>query len=151
MQDLQLSSGDLMPGPRGFATVTGNAYLQQRIATALAEPYGDDPYNPQWGSTLQSMIGSPVVTTSSSSDTATLVSSEVARVLQALMASQQNQITNTALAGSRSPYSAADVIASVQSTDASIDPADPETVQVSIVLTTQAQQQLAITRTVTAS
>jgi phage baseplate assembly protein W len=142
VKDLQLVGGDLLPGGRGFATVTGAAYLRQRVATALAEPYGDDPYHPTWGSTLHAMLGAPQV-----GDTSTLVSSEVARVLEQLMAAQRVQITQSVLNGVRSQLSAGDVIASVDSVDASVA-ARPDTIGVQIALTTQAGQQLAISRTV---
>lgn len=151
MRDLQLSSGDLVIGLCGFETVDGTAYLQQRIATALGEPYGDDPYNPTWGSTLQSYIGSPIIPGTASTETSALVSSEVARVMQALMSQQQSQITNSALTGSKTQFEADDIIAAVDSTSAVISPSDPEIIQVSILLTTQAQQQLAISRTVTSA
>jgi phage baseplate assembly protein W len=151
MRDLQIQGGDLVLGARGFGTVTGTAYLQQRIATALEEPYGSDPFNPQWGSVLLSYIGRPVTAGTASTDTSALVSAEVARVLQQLMAAQQAQITSSVLAGSRSPYAAADVISSVQSTDASVSAANPSTIQVSVSLTTQAQQSMTITRTLVSS
>lgn len=142
MKDLQLVGGDLLPAGRGFATVTGAAYLRQRVATALGEPYGDDPYHPTWGSTLPSMFGTP-----QSPDTPTLVSSEVARVLDQLIAAQQQQITQSTLTGSRSQLAAADVIATVDSVNAAVA-ARPDTIAVQIALTTQAGQQLVISRTV---
>lgn len=146
MRDLQLRNGDLLMGACGFATVDGSDYLTQRIATALQEPYGDDPYNPQWGSVLQSYIGQPIA-----ADTSGLVSSEVARVLQQLQAAQAAQITNAAMTGTRSQYSAANILASVDSIDAAVAPGAPDIVQVAITLTTQAQTQMTITRTVTSS
>ncbi len=143
MKDLQLAGGDLVLGARGFGTVDGTAYLRQRIALAMGEPYGDDQYNPQWGSVLPSFVGLPIT-----ADTPVLVSSEVARVLQMLIASQQAQVTRSALNGTRSQLNAGDVIASVQSISSSTGP-NPDAVQVAIVLTTQAGQQVAISRTVT--
>ena len=143
IKDLQLVGGDLLPAGRGFATVTGAAYLRQRVATALGEPYGGDPFHPTWGSTLPSLLGSP-----QAPDTSALVSSEVARVLQQLADAQQTLISASAVGGTRSQLAAADVIATVDSVDAATG-SRPDAVQVSIALTTQAGQQLAISRTVT--
>lgn len=144
MKDLQLSGGDLLVGSRGFATVTGAPYLRQRIALALGEPYGDDPYHPQWGSTIPAMIGAPLL-----AGTPDLVTSEAARVLQQLMDAQQQQTVSAVLSGTRSQLTAADVIASVDSVSAG-QSADPETVQLAIALTTQAGTQIQVSRTVTA-
>ena len=142
MKDLQLSGGDLLPAGRGFATVDGGAYIRQRVATALAEPYGNDPYNPTWGSTLPSFLGTP-----QAGDTPTLVAAETSRVIQQLMAAQQVQITNAQLNGTKSQLDASDVIASVDSVTAAVA-GRPDTVQVNVALTTTAGAQLQITRTV---
>ena len=145
MKDLQLIGGDLVTGSRGYLTVSGAPYLRQRIALAFGEPYGDDPYHPQWGSTLPSMIGSPI-----EGGTTALVTSEAARVLQQLMDAQQQQITGSVLNGTRSQLSAADVIASVNSVNA-VASGDPDTIVLLISLTTQAGTQIQVARTVTAS
>lgn len=143
MKDLLLTAGDLLPAGRGFATVTGTDYLRQRVATALAEPYGSDPYHPEWGSALMSYLGIPV----DADSTPALISSEVSRVLAQLVAAQQQQITAAALAGTRSLLGADDVIGSVDSVSAAVAQR-PDTVQVSVTLTTQGGQQIAVTRTV---
>jgi phage baseplate assembly protein W len=142
IKDLQLSGGDLLPSGSGFATVTGAAYIRQRVATALAEPYGSDPYNQAWGSTLPSFLGTP-----QAADTASLVSAETARVIQQLSSAQQVQVSASAAAGTRSALVAEDVIASVDSVQAAVA-GRPDTVQVAIALTTLAGQQLHISRTV---
>jgi len=144
--DLQLSGGDLVPSGRGFATVTGVAYLQQRIATALQVPYGSDPFNPLWGSTLPSYIGQPQV-----SGVTTLVSSEVSRVLQQIIDAQRLMMTTAAMNGTQSLLGPDDVIASVDSVSAAQSPQDPETIQVTMTITTQSGQQVTITRTVSGS
>jgi hypothetical protein len=142
MKDLQLVGGDLFPAGRGFATVTGAAYLRQRVATALGEPYGFDPYHPQWGSALEGYIGQPI-----KSGTPALISSEVSRVLAQLMAAQQQQIAAASRNGTRSQLNADDVIASVDSVGAA-QGIRPDSIQVSVALTTQGGQQLQVTRTV---
>jgi hypothetical protein len=143
MRDLQLAGGDLVLSGGDFGTVNGAAYIRQRIATALAEPYGDDPFQPTWGSTLNSYLGAPIT-----AGTSALVASEVSRVLSQLIAAQQRMIISWSLTGTRAQLAAADTIASVQSVNATVD-ADPETIDVAIVLTTQAGQSIGITRTVT--
>jgi phage baseplate assembly protein W len=50
---------------------------------ALAEPYGDDRFHPQWGSVLPNYVGTPI-----GADTEMLVRSEVARVIQAYIGVQ---------------------------------------------------------------
>jgi hypothetical protein len=141
---LQLAGGDLLPAGRGFATVTGAAYVRQRVALALAEPYGSDADHPTWGSALYSYLGTP-----QTPGTPALITSEVARVLQGLIDAQQAMITSSALSSSRSQLAAADVIASVDSVTAGPG-SRPDAVQVALALTTQAGQQLAISRTVSA-
>lgn len=144
MKDLALMGKDLLPAGRGFATVTGTAYLRQRVAKALAEPYGFNPYHPLWGSALRSYLGAP-----QTEGTPALISSEVSRVLSQIMAAQQAALTRSAAAGQRSQMTAADVIASVDSVSASTGPS-LVTVAVAVSLTTQAGNQIQITRTVSA-
>lgn len=141
MRDLQLSSGDIVLSGGDFGTVSGGAYIRQRIATALSEPYGSDPWEPTWGSTLDSFLGAPI-----HGNTSALVSSEVARVLAQIIAVQRLMITGWALTGTKAQLAAADVIASVQSVNATVG-ADPEAIDVSIALTTQGGQILSVDRT----
>jgi hypothetical protein len=109
---------------------------------ALRVPYGSDPYNPLWGSVIGAYLGTPQTT-----DSPALVSSEVSRVLAQLIAAQQSQLTQSALTGSQSALNAADVIASVDSVSAVQSPADPETIIVSVALTTQAGVQVTVSTT----
>jgi phage baseplate assembly protein W len=142
VRDLQLVGGDLFASGRGFATVTGADYVRQRVATALTEPYGSDPYHPEWGSALHGYLGSP-----QDAGTPALLTSEVSRVLAQLVAAQQLLITASAMTGTRSQLMAADVIASVDSVNASAG-ARPDAIGVAVALTTQGGQQLQVTRTV---
>lgn len=142
IKDLQLVGGDLFASGRGFATVAGADYVRQRVATALAEPYGSDPYHPDWGSALDGYLGAP-----QDAGTPSLVSSEVSRVLQQLIAAQQLMITASAMAGTRSQLAAADTIASVNSVSAS-QGARPDAVTVAVSLTTQGGAHLQVVRTV---
>lgn len=142
IKDLQLTGGDLTASGRGFATVTGADYVRQRVATALSEPYGSDPYHPDWGSALGSYLGAP-----QESGTSALITSEVSRVLAQLIAAQQLMIKSSAMTGTRSQLAAADVIATVDSVTAS-SATRPDAIAVAISLTTQGGQQLSLTRTV---
>jgi phage baseplate assembly protein W len=144
MKDLQIAGGDLILTGGDLGTVTGAAYIRQRIATALAEPYGNDPFAPTWGSVLDSWLGSPIT-----GSTEALVASEVSRVLAQLIAAQQQMITGWVLTGAKAQLNASDAIATVDAVTASVD-ADPETIDVLIQLTTQGGQQLAVGRTITA-
>lgn len=144
IKDLKLVGGDLLVSGGGLATVTGTEYVRQRVATALSEPYGSDPYHPTWGSALHGYLGAPV-----SPGTDAMVSSEAARVLAALVAAQQLMITASALTGTRSQLAAADVIASVDSVTA-VPGSRPDAVALSVSLTTQGGQQLQVSRTVSA-
>lgn len=131
----------MVAGSGGFQVIDGASYIRQRIALALGEPYGDDPFQPQWGSVLESYIGTPI-----DDGTPALISSEVSRVMDVLIAMQHQQVISWSLGGQRSQMNAADVIASVDSVDAAIG-ADPEVIQVTIALTTGAGTALTVTRT----
>lgn len=143
MRDLQLTGGDLLASGRGFATVTGADYVRQRVACALSEPYGSDPYNPSWGSALTGWLGAP-----QNAGTQAMVASEAQRVLSALMAAQQLVLKSAAMTSTRSQLNSADVIASVNSVTASAG-SRPDAVQVTVTITTMGGQQVQASRTVT--
>jgi phage baseplate assembly protein W len=142
MRDLRIAGGDIALAGGDLALVDQEAYLRQRVATALAEPYGSDPFHPEWGSTLGSYLGLPY-----GAGTEALVSSEVGRVLAMLIAAQRQMITSWVLTGTKAQLLAADTIASVNAINARVD-VDPQTMDVWVALTTQGGQQLVITRTV---
>lgn len=144
MKDLRIAGGDLALSGGDLSLVDGAGYIRQRIGSALAEPYGTDPFHPDWGSTLTSYLGTPIV-----AGTDALVASEVSRVLAQVIAAQQAMITSWALTGSKAQLNAADTIASVQSVSAAVD-FDPEVIGVRIALLTYGGQQLIVTRTVAA-
>jgi hypothetical protein len=143
VKDLQLTGGDLVASGRGFATVTGADYVRQRVACALSEPYGSDPYNPAWGSALTGWLGSPQTPA-----TQALVAAEAQRVLGSLMAAQQVMLKAAALTSTRSQLNSADVIARVNSVTAATG-SRPDAVQVTVTLTTMGGQQVQASRTVT--
>jgi len=144
MKDLQLVGGDLLASGRGFALVDGGDYIRQRVACALSEPYGSDPYNPSWGSALTGYLGAP-----QGPSTQAMVASEVQRVLNALVAAQQLMLKAAAMTNTRSQLSSADVISVVNSVTAA-QGLRPDSVQVTVTLTTMGGQQVVASRTVTA-
>jgi phage baseplate assembly protein W len=141
MKTLQLSGGDLVvTGRAGHQTITGLAKIRQDLALALAEPYGDDRFHPQWGSVLPNYVGTPI-----SADTEMLVRSEVARVIQAYIGVQQNEVVNDALVGNRTRYSTADVVAEVTDIATAIS---WDTLRVKVTLRTVSNQSISITRSI---
>jgi phage baseplate assembly protein W len=148
MRDLAISGGDLtLSASSGFATVSGSNYIRQRIATALAEPFGSDPYESGWGSYLEGWLGGPVT-----GATAGLVAAEASRVLSVLIAAQAQMISGWSLTGGRAQLAAADTIASVSSVGAQqgslLLSQDPTSILVTMALTTQAGEQIQVARTV---
>lgn len=144
MKDLQLVGGDLLSSGRGFAAVDGADYVRQRVACALSEPYGSDPYNPSWGSALTGWLGSP-----QTDGTQAMVAAEAQRVLKALMAAQQLALKAASLTGTRSQLGSDDVIAVVNSVTAAAG-SRPDAVQVTVTLTTMGGTQVQASRTVSA-
>lgn len=140
MKTLALVGGDLAPGDGGYRFLTGAPRIRQDLALALAEPFGNDTYHPEYGSVLSSYIGEPLT-----DELQLLVRSEVVRVLQQYVAAQQANIAADSLSGSRSRYSFQDVVKSVTSitTDIKYD-----VLKVAVSLTTESGATVKILRTV---
>jgi hypothetical protein len=140
MKSLALVGGDLALGEGGYKTVTGAPRIRQDLALALAEPYGHDTYHPEFGSVLAAHIGEPLTP-----ELELLVRSEVVRVLQQYVDSQQAQIAADALSGSRSRFSFQDVVQSVQSITTEIQ---YDTLKIMVTLKTQSGSTVKVLRTV---
>ena len=141
MKTLALSQGDLVvSGQSGHKTITGLAKVRQDLALALAEPYGDDRFHPQWGSVLPSYVGTPIT-----AETELHVRSEVARVIQTYIDTQRNEVLNDALNSRRTRYSTADVVAEV--TDVQTEVAW-DIIRVKVTLRTASNQSVSITRSI---
>lgn len=140
MKTLALVGGDLALGEGGYRTLTGAARIRQDLGLALAEPYGNDPYHPEYGSVLYAHIGDPLTP-----ELELLVRSEVVRVLQQYVDSQQAQIAADALSGSRSRFSHQDVIKAVSSINTDVQ---YDTIKVTIALKTQSGATVRVLRTV---
>lgn len=141
MKTLALQGGDLVVGSTGHATITGSKKIRQDLALALGERYGNDRFHPTWGSTLPNYVGRPT-----SSDSDLIVRSEVARVVQYYIDGQQAQIATDSLSGTRSKFTTSDVVAQLNNI---VTRVDFDTIHVKISLSTQAQENLTLTRTVT--
>lgn len=129
-----------MVGPNGHKTISGSAKVRQDLALALGEPYGNDRFHPQWGSVLSEYVGRPI-----DSDTEMLVRSETARVVQVYIDIQRVEIVEDALAGRRSRFTTADVVARLDDIETEIR---FDTIRVLLSLFTQSQENLTISRTV---
>ena len=105
-------NGDLVVGPRGHATVEGEAKVVQDLGLAMREPYGVDRFHPQWGSMLPRYVGEPVNT-----ETAALIKAEATRIVKNMAAEQTAQIAADAAKGARSRFSTSEIIAGVAGID----------------------------------
>jgi phage baseplate assembly protein W len=140
VKTLALSNGDLVVDSGSLKTLDGPAKIRQDIALALGENYGDDPYNPAWGSVLPRYIGEPIT-----DDTPMLVQAEVNRILQQYIANQRARLEAAALNSQQHTISTSEIIRTVNSVDVSVQ---WDTVTVLINLTTMAGQTMTISRTV---
>lgn len=140
MKTLALVGGDLALGDGGYRTLTGSARIRQDLALAMAEPYGHDPYHPEYGSVLGSYIGQPITP-----ELELLVRSEVVRVLQQYIGAQQAQIAADALSGARARFSYADVVDEITSLTTTVL---YDTLRLAVTLRTRTGQTVRILRTV---
>ena len=110
MKQLQLRDGDLVLGSGGLGIVEGAARLAQDLGCAVREEIGTDRFHPKWGSTLNDFIGREADV-----DTASLIQSEMGRVIQNYVVIQSDQITKDSDAGLRSRFKSGDVIVGIGS------------------------------------
>lgn len=143
MRALQLINGDIALGPRGYAEVTGLAKVQQDLAMAILTPFGSDRFHAQWGSVLDSMIGSP-----QGPLTTQTVQNEVQRVVSNYMLLQQAQLAMAQANGYVSPYSNEEIVTGVVSITSS---STFDLIQVVCTVTTAANTTSTITASVSPS
>lgn len=143
MKTLVLQSGDLVVGPQGHKTVTASPKIRQDLALALGESYGHDRFHPQWGSTLPSYVGRPIGV-----DTEMMVRSEIARVVQGYIDVQRAEIVDDALSGRRSRFTTADIVSRLDNITTVLR---YDTIRIKLFLTTQSNDGIAVTRTVSAT
>lgn len=110
MKTFALAEGDLVVGPRGYATVSGATKLRQDLGVAVREPTGGDRFHPGWGSTLSSIVGSQV-----NAATKVKVQIEVARVISNYIAVQQDVRKRDAALGRASRFSTGEIVRKIES------------------------------------
>lgn len=140
MKTFALRNGDLVIGPEGFKTISGTKKIRQDLSLAIGEEYGSDRFHPQWGSTLQRMVGTTIT-----EDTPFTVRSEVARVIQQYIDIQRFENVQDKMAFRRSRYSTSEIINRVNSIDASVN---LDTVSIRINLSTVGRDVITLARTV---
>lgn len=141
MRQLLVADGDLVATPSGHATVSGAARIRQDLSLALSEPYGDDRFHPQWGSTLPRYVGMAV-----NIETQMMVRAEVTRVVQSYIATQRADILLDATAQRRSRYSTFDVVQALNDVSAR---AYLDSIRVAVRLSTAAGEDIAVAQEVT--
>lgn len=142
MKTLALVNGDLVVASSGHATISGASKVRQDLSLALGEYWGTDRFHSdQWGSTVVDYIGLPIT-----DDLQFQVRAEVSRVISNYIAIQDAEVYADLADGTRSRYDTADVVRSV---DAIVTRLDYNTVQLKVTLSTQADQSVTVTRTVT--
>lgn len=142
MKSLALVGGDLSVGPGGFQTVTGAARIHQDLALFLGEDAGSDRFHPQWGSVVAEYIGQPL-----DEETKFHVKSEVGRVIQQYINSQNSVLNSVSLNGERSNHSTDDIV--VEVVDIQVE-ALYDTLKVSASLVTASGRAIRVSRTVNA-
>jgi phage baseplate assembly protein W len=141
VKTLALSNGDLAVGPAGHQTVTGSSKVRQDLALALGERLGNDRFHPTWGSVLDEYVGQPI-----GESTMALIQNEVSRVLAQYIAVRDEYIRQDQVNGTRSRFDTSDVVAEVNSIQAS---QDFDTIRIRVTLRTLAGTQISVNRTVT--
>lgn len=109
-QSFQLQNGDLVvTSGRAFQVVKNRDKLIQDLKLWILEHYGEDPSTPDYGSTLDTYIGSPM-----SQGVINQIQSEVLRVLQQYQAMQLDNMQNdTILYAGSTTLDPSEVIASI--------------------------------------
>lgn len=109
MKTLALIDGDLVVGPRGYATVTGATKLRQDLGVAIREPVGCDRFHPGWGSALGDTVGDKI-----DAGSQMRVRTEVTRVLSNYITVQQDVRRRDAAAGRTSRFSPGEIIRKIE-------------------------------------
>lgn len=112
MQTFVIKDGDLVLGPGGFSMIDGPQKVQQDLGVSMREPFGCDRFHPRWGTVLTDFIGQPV-----HEGTKALVQSEVNRIIQNYVASQNLVMSQDAAAGRKSRFSSGEIINSIDAVD----------------------------------
>ena len=108
MKTLELADGDLVVTPVGHRTISGAPKIKQEVSAALIEPYGNDRFHRDYGSTVRNLIGEVF-----DAETTMLAEAEVNRVLQAYIVTQRNEVLSDNLDQRRSRFDARDVVRAI--------------------------------------
>lgn len=95
MYGLKVSNGDLaVRGDGNVVKITGAERIKQELSHWLLEPLGTDTLYKRFGSTLDNLVGSPIL-----NEYLTEVRSECSRVVQNYVEYQKRQINEDRLRG----------------------------------------------------
>jgi len=109
MKSMQVSNGDLVLDSGGrLQFVVGSNKLVQDLALWLEEQYGIGYTTPNFGSTLYSMIGGPIT-----SSTLSQVQAEIQRIISLYSAQQLQNLQNLQQSSQLSYYNKSEIIQSV--------------------------------------
>jgi hypothetical protein len=111
MKTIQISNGDLVLDSGGrLQFVVGTNKLVQDLALWLEEQYGIGFTTPNFGSTLYSMIGGPITST-----TLSQVQAEIQRILSLYSSQQLQVLQNLQQSSQLSYYNKSEIIQSIGS------------------------------------
>lgn len=112
MKTMALRGGDLVVEAGGYRMVTGHSKIVQDLRGALLEPVGTDRFHPAFGSLANRFIGEIM-----DGSTQFRVQQEVSRVLSNYIAIQRDRIARDVVQGTKSRFTAAEIVAQVRSID----------------------------------
>ena len=141
MKGLAVIDGDLVLSGSNYLTLSGPAKIKQDLSFAINDAYGADIFHPYWGSILDQFIGQPLTASIQKQ-----VTDEVQRVLNNYISIQADQINSTVIAGSATTYDTSDVVQTIGSINVQID---LDSINITVTLTTMANDSVTISRTVT--
>lgn len=109
MKQLAIRDGDLVPGPGGFATVSGPSKVRQDLGCALREPVGTDRFHPGFGSLLPEYIGRPI-----DSGTSALIEAEIHRVVKNYMVTRMALMQEDHINGRKPNFKADEIVQNIE-------------------------------------
>jgi phage baseplate assembly protein W len=140
MKTLELSNGDLVIGPGGFATIDGTKKVYQDLSVLVREAIGEDRFHPQWGGVLQEFVGqaiSPFVEGD--------IRNEIQRLIQNYMVMQARQITADITMGRKSRFKPEEIVESLENIQFQ---QEYDRINVKVTIRTVAGESIDILRTV---
>lgn len=108
MKTFALRNGDLVLTGSKFGMVEGMPRVQQQLGLAMREPFGSDRFHRDWGSVLDSWIGTYIT-----GDVTDQVRSEVVRVVRDFIIRQNESVKTWAGQGRRANVTAEEMITDI--------------------------------------